>query len=78
MNSCIYFLWGYLRVRVCCTNLHTIQELKVEIEVVTEEITGDALCDTSIVWFIYMESMRSRDIILNLHSQEDHMRTNTP
>jgi hypothetical protein len=41
MNPCDYFLWGYLKDCVYCTNPHAAQELQVENEAAAEEITGD-------------------------------------
>jgi hypothetical protein len=40
------FLWGLLKDCVYRAKPHTVQELKAEIEAVTEEITGDILRDT--------------------------------
>jgi len=45
MNPCNYFLWGHLKDHVYCTNLHTVQEVQVEIEAVANEVTGDMLHD---------------------------------
>jgi hypothetical protein len=47
MNLCDYFLWGYLKDYVYCTNSHTVQELKVETEAAAEKSTADMLHDTA-------------------------------
>jgi len=39
MNPRNYFLWGYLKDRVYCTNPHNVHKLQVETEAVAEEIT---------------------------------------
>jgi hypothetical protein len=46
MNLCDYFLWDYLKGHAYCTNQHTVQKLRAEIEAVAEEMTGDTLHDT--------------------------------
>jgi len=67
LNPSDYFFWGYNKGRVHRTNPHTVQELQAEIEAVTEEITGDKLRDTvDNLWFVYSESTRSKDLLLNM------------
>jgi len=44
-NTCDYFLWGYLKDCVYCTNTHS-QKLHAKIEAVAEEVVGDMLCYT--------------------------------
>jgi hypothetical protein len=46
MNPSDYFLQGSLTDHMYHTNLHIVQEVQVETEAVTEDITGDTLCDT--------------------------------
>jgi hypothetical protein len=52
---------------VYCTDPHPVQELRAEIETLTEEITGDMFRDTvETLWFVSSASMRSVDLILNM------------
>jgi hypothetical protein len=62
MNSCRYFLQGYLKDCVFCTTLHTA--LKVQLGAVAENITGD-IWETQLIitWFIYNESMKMDDLV---------------
>jgi hypothetical protein len=46
MTLCNYFPWSYLTDRVYRTSPHAVQEVEVEIDAVTKEITGDMLCGT--------------------------------
>jgi len=39
MKPCNYSIWSYFKDCMCCTSLHTVQELHVEIEAVAEDIT---------------------------------------
>jgi hypothetical protein len=55
MNPCDYFLWDYLKDHVYHTNLHILQELQVEIEGVTEEITGHMLCETADNFVVHLQ-----------------------
>jgi hypothetical protein len=41
MNPCDYFVWDCLIYCVLSTKPYAVQELKAEIEVITEQITGD-------------------------------------
>jgi len=46
MSQCDSILWGHLRGRVYCTNVHSVQELQAGGEAAAEEIPGDMLHDT--------------------------------
>jgi hypothetical protein len=41
-----YFLWGYLKDHMHCTNPQNVQGLQTEIEATAEYITGNMLHDT--------------------------------
>jgi hypothetical protein len=73
-----YFLWGYVKDSVHCTNQHTVQDLQVKTEAVAN-IIGDMLHDTIDNFVIhYIASMTLKDLILDMCSHEDHMYTNSP
>jgi hypothetical protein len=56
MNPCNYFLWGYLKDHVYCTNSHTVQELQVEVEAVAEDIIGgDVFRNTADNFVIFLQ-----------------------
>jgi hypothetical protein len=38
VDSCHYFLWGYLKDHVYCTNLNNVQQLQAETKAVAKEI----------------------------------------
>jgi len=73
VNHYDYFHWWYLKDCAYHTNLHTVQELQVEIEAAAEESQVTCcLTQLTTMWFIY-ESMRSKRC-----SHEDHMQINSP
>jgi hypothetical protein len=54
------------------SNLHTVLELQVEFEAVTEEITGDILRDTVDKSVDHLQRVYEIDLILSMCSYEDH------
>jgi len=72
MNSCDYFLWGYLRDRVYHTNPVIVQELLKRSQMTC------CLTQLTNFWFVYSESTRQKDLTLNICSHEDHMHINSP
>jgi len=72
MNPCE---GGYLKGCMYCTNIlcRNCKTLLLKRSQVT-------CCVTKLInlWFVYIESMRLKDLTLNMCSHEDHMHTHSP
>jgi hypothetical protein len=73
LSPCDYFLWGYFKDNVCCTNPHTVKELQTWIKAITEEITDDLLHDTADKFVIHLQRIHE---VIGSHIK--HMFTRKP
>jgi hypothetical protein len=55
MNSCDFFLWGYLKGSVYRINPDTVQEMQAEIKAAAEQITGDMFCDIAVNSVVHLQ-----------------------
>lgn len=76
MNPCDYFFWCYLKDCVYHTNPHTVLDLQIKIETITQDITG-CMTHLTTLWFMYSKSIKLKDLILNMCSREDNTHTNS-